>query len=313
MRQQEKVAAVVIGLTVLVLAGAVFFGLKGGGGKAGNPVTSQAPERGRADGQFSMPRGVAVDADGFVYVVDSENHRVQKFKDTGEFVAKWGSEGTGDGQFKSPGGVAVGPDGFVYVADTWNHRIEKFDRQGKFITKWSGDGGFWGPRDVAVDEKFVYVTDTGNRRIQKFSLKGEFVKSWGKKGSGPDEYDEPFGIKIGQEGLLYICDRLNFRIQVCNPDGKRVRSFPLDGWQKEQFYMEPYLALDDARDLLYVTDPTKHRVHKFTRAGKFLGFIENDPATHAPLATPVGVVVNPKDGTVYITDMTANKLYKLKL
>jgi DNA-binding beta-propeller fold protein YncE len=311
MRQQEKVTAVVIGLTVVVLGGAIFFGLKGGSGKASNPVSASAPERGKADGQFAMPRGVALDADGFVYVVDSENHRVQKFSAEGEFVAKWGGEGAGDGQFKTPGGIDVGPDGFVYVADTWNHRVQKFDRKGKFIAQWSGDGGFWGPRDVAADAKHVYVTDTGNRRIQKFTLEGKFVKSWGKKGSGQDEYDEPFGIKIGKDQLLYICDRLNFRIVVCDTEGKQVRAFPIDGWQKEQFYMEPYLALDDARDLLYVTDPTKHRVHKFSRSGKFLGLIENDPVSHQALATPLGVAVA-KDGTLYVTDMTANKLYKFK-
>lgn len=314
MRQQEKVAIMVLGATVVVLLGAVLFGLKGGpgGGKSGRNALKTAGEKGAASGQFNAPRGVAVDGKGFVYVVDSENHRIQKFTADGQFVAKWGSEGAEDGQFKTPGGIDAGPDGNIYVADTWNHRIQKFDAAGKFLAKWGGEGGFWGPRDVAVDEQYVYVTDTGNRRIQKFTLNGQFVKMWGKKGSGPDEYDEPFGIKEGKNKLLYICDRLNFRIQVCDTEGTTKRSWPVDGWQKEQFFMEPYLALDLVRDWVYVTDPTKHRVHKFNLAGKFLGFIEKDPESQQPLATPLGVAVSPRDGTIYITDMTANRLYKIK-
>lgn len=310
MKQQEKVALVVIGITVLILIGAIVIGLKGGkgGGKAKAPA---AGARLTADGQLNSPRGVAVDAKGFVYVVDSENHRIQKFDSTGKFVAKWGSEGSGDGQFKTPGGIEAAPDGMIYVADTWNHRVQKFDNKGKFLGKWTGEGGFWGPRDLAVDAKgFAYVTDTGNRRIQKFTAEdGKYVKQWGTKGSGPDQYDEPFGIKSGQGNLLYICDRLNFRIQVTDFDGKRVKSWPVDGWQTEQFYMEPYLAVDDARNIVYVTDPTKHRVHKYNRDGKLLGLLEKDPKTQQPFATPLGVAVSPVDGTVYITDMTANRLY----
>ena len=41
-------------------------------------------------GKLDAPLGVAVDADGFVYVTDSDNYRVQKFTSDGEFVAAWG-------------------------------------------------------------------------------------------------------------------------------------------------------------------------------------------------------------------------------
>ncbi len=76
--------------------------------------------------------------------------------------------------------------------------------------------------------------------------------------------------------------------------------------------MEPYIAIDDARDKVYVTDPTKHRVHIFTTAGKFISHITQDAATNQPLSTPVGVGVDKETGKVYVTDMTANKLYILQ-
>jgi tripartite motif-containing protein 71 len=46
---------------------------------------------GSGNGEFMWPKGVAVDASGNVYVADSENHRIQKFDSSGNFLAKWGS------------------------------------------------------------------------------------------------------------------------------------------------------------------------------------------------------------------------------
>ncbi len=77
---------------------------------------------GSGNGQLSYPTGVAVGNNGQIYVVDTDNARIQQFTATGGFVRKWGSEGASTGQFNSPHGVAAGA-GHVYVADMNNHRI----------------------------------------------------------------------------------------------------------------------------------------------------------------------------------------------
>jgi len=79
---------------------------------------------GSGDGQFSNPKGIAVDTSNNVYVV--EPHRVQKFSSDGTFITKWGSYGTGDGQFGGPIGIAVDTSGNVYVVDYDNNNIQKF-------------------------------------------------------------------------------------------------------------------------------------------------------------------------------------------
>jgi len=137
--------------------------------------------QGSGDGQFNNPQGIAVRVrgeEGYVYVADTGNHRIQKFGLDGRFIKKWGSRGSGNGEFYNPQGIAVDKFGYVYVADTGNHRIQKFDPEGGFIAKWgsrgSGDGQFYYPTDIEIsDNGDVYVADSMNHRIVKFHIEIE--------------------------------------------------------------------------------------------------------------------------------------------
>src|SRR6185436_7667186 len=77
---------------------------------------------GSGDGQFDNPQQLTIDTAGNVYVADKNNHRIQKFSDTGTYLTKWGSGGSGDGQFGFPNAVAADSAGDVYVADVLNYR-----------------------------------------------------------------------------------------------------------------------------------------------------------------------------------------------
>ena len=68
------------------------------------------------DGQFINPSDIITDKAGNVYVVDSENDRIQKFDNTGKFITKW--------SINSPFGVAVDPNGKVYVIDQNDASVE---------------------------------------------------------------------------------------------------------------------------------------------------------------------------------------------
>ncbi len=82
---------------------------------------------GSNDGDLNKPMGIFVDKDGFVYIADSGNNRIQKFDDNkGQFISKWGGMGAGDGQMMFPSGVVVDSRGIVYVAERDNNRIQSF-------------------------------------------------------------------------------------------------------------------------------------------------------------------------------------------
>ena len=274
--------------------------------------------QGTGDGQFQDPRDVAVDKEGNVYVVDSGNHRIQKFDAHGHFLAQWGGQGNGPGQFREPWGIAVADDGSVYVADTWNHRIQKFDSEGRFLLQWGTYGAtegtlgaagvFWGPRDVAIDaEGNVYVTDTGNKRVQKFDPKGKFLGQWGGGGVLDGQMDEPVGIAIDEKGNIYIADTWNQRVQKFDKDFNFLTKWPIRGWYGQSVVNKPYLAAKGGR--VYVTDPEGYRVLVFDQEGKFLATFGEYGYDASSFALPIGIALD-AEGNIYVVDSANHRVMK---
>ncbi|MEU7137349.1 SMP-30/gluconolactonase/LRE family protein [Streptomyces sp. NPDC046261] len=145
-----------------------------------------------AKAALNAPRGVAVDAQGNVYIADTGNHRVRRVDAataTITTVAGTGKPGhSGDGepavkaQLSSPSGVAVDSDGNLFVAEYGTNRVRRVDAVTRTIDPvagtghptFSGDTGaavraeLASPRGVAVDRQGnLYIADTGNHRVRK--------------------------------------------------------------------------------------------------------------------------------------------------
>src|SRR5580700_1127207 len=86
---------------------------------------------GSGHGQFSNPTGLAVDRHGAVYVVDSNNHRIQRIGMNGELKV-YGKPGNAPGELWGPTAIAVDTSGdFFFVAEAGNHRIQCFQANGQ--------------------------------------------------------------------------------------------------------------------------------------------------------------------------------------
>jgi DNA-binding beta-propeller fold protein YncE len=88
----------------------------------GNLVSAFGRE-GDGPGSFSRPKGIAVDSDNHIYVVDNLFDNLQIFDRDGRVLLVIGSAGQAEGQFWSPAGIDIARD-TVYVADTYNNRIQ---------------------------------------------------------------------------------------------------------------------------------------------------------------------------------------------
>jgi uncharacterized protein (TIGR03663 family) len=277
-------------------------------------------EPGALEGQFSFPKDLAVDGDGNVYVVDSQNNRIEKFDSQGEFITAWGSFGQEPGQFSEPWGIAVDGEGTVYVADTWNHRIQRFTADGELLGHWGvfqdtggqllePQGMFYGPRDIAIDaEGNLYVTDTGNKRIQKFDGEGNPLGQWGGSGPAAGQFLEPVGIAIDAEGQIYVADTWNQRIQVFDEDFQFLRQWAVQGWMGESVVNKPYLAVD-GQGRVYTTEPEGSRVLVFDNEGKLLAAWGTYGTDDASFDLPTGIALD-GEGNVYVSDSNNHRILK---
>jgi len=307
--RQEIVILVIGGVILLIVAGFLLTTPDRFGKKEKMPKSTSSLAR---KGQLNTPRDLAASSDGFVYVVDSKNNRIQKFDANGNAKMMFGKSGDANGSFKEPCGIDVGKDGNIYVADTWNARVQVFDKNGKFLKTFGKDRGMWGPRDLCVDRNNnVYVADTGNCKIEKFDKDGKYVGTFGKRGSGKMEFQEPFGMLEGPDGNIYIADRKNFRIVVMNPDGGFVKNFRVEGWAEPQIVegclMEPYFTIDAQKNAIYITDSPKHRILKYSLDGRFLKAIENDASGNKLINCPLSVT-SLGGGRIMATDSGTGKL-----
>ena len=81
---------------------------------------------GDGPGSFSRPKGVAVDGDGHIYVVDGVFNNVQIFDGQGRLLLDWGGPGAAAGEFCLPNAIVINSKNEIFVADAYNHRIQMF-------------------------------------------------------------------------------------------------------------------------------------------------------------------------------------------
>jgi len=266
-------------------------------------------------GQFHLPRGVAYDPQGYVYIVDSENERIQKFSSDGQLITTWGSYGSGAGRFTSPYDIDVDSLGNVYVVDRSNSRIQKFDSSGQYISEWgsqgSGDGQFSSPNGIAIfGTEFVYITDGSNNRIQKFTPTGQFLAEWGSSGSGDGQFDGPYGIDVDNSGNVYVVDKYNKRVQKFDSSGQFLAKWGSEGSDDGQFNSPTDIDVDDSGNV-YVVDTFNNRIQKFNNQGIFLGKFGEKGVYPGQFRGLTDLAVS-SNGAFYVSDYSNNRVQFLK-
>jgi parallel beta-helix repeat protein len=269
-------------------------------------------QAGNGPGQFTNPGGIAVGADGSIYVGDTFTDRIQEFDRNGRLILQWGSNGTADGQLAWPGGLAVA-GAFVYVTDTGNHRVQKFDMAGRFVAKVGQPAGednrfFW-PYDVAVgpDGSF-YIADSYFSRIQHFDLRAGFVANI-QRGTGDEqELSGPIGVTVAPNGSIFVADTYQHRVQVFDADGQFTRRWGQKGTGGGEFDTPMGIALGPD-GTVYVADTGNNRIEKFATDGQYIAQWGHRGNGRGEFDNPRGVAVA-ADGTLYVADIGNNRIQK---
>ena len=167
--------------------------------------------------QFDKVDDIAINtSNNKVYI--ASNHKIQVLNSDLTFSNTFGKYGENKGEFSFPCAIACDSIGNVYVADSANNRIQVFTPTGKFLKMFGshgeGDGELNWPHGIALDvQDKVYVSEGNNHRISVFTSEGQFVTSFGSKGGRPGEKD-PYGLTVDSNGVVYVCDLSNRRLQL---------------------------------------------------------------------------------------------------
>ena len=158
------------------------------------------------------PFGITISPDGHIYVCDVANHCVCVFDVNGKFLFSFGSHGSGDECFDSPRDLCFAGDGFLYITDVDNSRICVYDKDGKFIRKFTTT---YKPMCMdATDCGHLIVSSFWSRKVMIYTTGDDLVHGFGEGGSELGQFIFPFGVSVDSDGLIYIADSGNHRIQV---------------------------------------------------------------------------------------------------
>ena len=213
--------------------------------------------KGKEDGHFTDPRGVAITTNNHILVTDYD--RIQKLKMTGHCVRSICGKGSGPLQFKDPKGISVHPKtGKIFIADSNNHRIQVLNADLSFSHSFGNSArvNLCFPWDVACDNQgYVYVIDNENHTVNKFTTEGEFIMKFGSKGSEPGQLNWPSAVAVSPDNnTLYVTDDNNC-VSIFDCNGQFVRRIGFDDDTKSGIgFKHPLGITVDGLGKVYISD-----------------------------------------------------------
>jgi len=155
---------------------------------------------------------------------------LMEFNPDGSFVRAWGQ-----GQYDRPHGMRIDREGHIWTTDVNGDIIRKMNPEGEVLLTITPDDTdlLEEPTDLYIGlEGEVYVLvghGQGVPRVLKFAPDGSLVKTWGGPGTGPSEFDTPHSIVVDADGLVYVADRQNRRVQIFDSEGEYIKEWTYKG------------------------------------------------------------------------------------
>lgn len=324
---------------IQVVGGNGLPGLSGDGGQAANASLWLETR----PGVPSSARGIAVDAQGNLFVADMVNQRIRKIASSGfissvagggSFTSSQGDGGPALGAFlNSPNGVAVDSSGNLFIADYFGGRVRKVDPSGIISTVTATVST---PDSLAVDAAGnLYISDNQGYRITKVTPAGVATVVAGTGSPSSPSNDGvlattarvcPRGVAVDRNGNLYIADTCGYRIRRVGADGiiqtvagTGTAGVSGDGGPATQSAISQDLhgvAVDQAGNLYFADGQrirkvdTRGIITTIAGNGQYGFSGDTGPANSAALQAPRAAVADAA-GNLYIADTDNHRIRKV--
>ena len=188
---------------------------------------------------FYMPTVMAFDEEGYIYVLDSGNHRIQKFDASGTYVATIGNQGQGPGEFQYPQSIDIDSHGMLYVSESMNRRIQILTPEGeeqktiKMIENSVGLVRAFGSEQMLMGGSGLFsfgmgMMDEEEKALPKFlkvlDMDGEIQRDFGEQHDFKDflmnRMGNQFHFILDKSDNIYVAFDYQNRIEKYAPDGK---------------------------------------------------------------------------------------------
>ena len=208
-----------------------------------------------------------------------------------------------------PSHVAFATTGEMVVCEWHGNCMTVFDSRHSRV----GSFGNAGPDESRLDEPLGVAISADNtvfvascHCVKKFTLEGQFIALVGSEGTGKLQFHTPFAIAYNHtNNRVYVCDTVNNRITVLNPDLTFHSSFGSKGREAGQLNMPEGISVDSRGNVL-VADHLNNRIQVFTASGHHLSSITRTTPGQK-LQGPASVAVGPDDW-VYVVENYANRV-----
>ncbi len=187
---------------------------------------------------FFMPTDIAFDSQGNIYVLDSGNHRIQKFSPDGKYLTTIGQQGQGPGEFQYPQSLSLDSEGYLYIADMGNRKIHvlkpgggeantiqmnekgveniRNGPDGQIIMGGGGgmmimSGGMNEDQDLG---KLLTVLDSEGKVVQEFGEKLDY------KDFLMNRMGNRYHYGVDKKGQVYVAFDFQNRIEKYSPEGE---------------------------------------------------------------------------------------------
>ncbi|MHA2393783.1 MAG: peptidyl-alpha-hydroxyglycine alpha-amidating lyase family protein [Promethearchaeota archaeon] len=193
------------------------------------------------------------------------------FNKKGEYLYSWG-----EGEFVRPHRIYIDDEDNLWLIDEGGHILYYFTPEGELLNKLGTKGvpgkdgtHFYRPTDITagLNGQFYVSDGYGNKRVARFNKDLNFIGQWGSEGEGEGQFVLPHAITTDPEGLVYVCDRNRWRVQIFTSEGEYLTQWTHIG--------KAYQIVYTPDNCFFICDGNNSRVWKLEKSGKIIGFFSS--------------------------------------